>query len=374
MCNIHRRIIDIHESFLICRTYFIVADSSADGTGMDREKEKNMEKFINNAPFALVIVILVIGFVLLIKGADFFVEGSSSVAKRLHVPSIIIGLTIVAMGTSLPETAVSVSASIAGNNELAVSNVVGSNIFNLMVVIGVCAILATVNVAGETIKRDIPLSLICAGLLLLLGIIGLGDKTGMTLGHMDGAIFVGLFAGYIFYMIRIALKANKEGKKVEIEGGSDEYIKLVSVPVSILFIVGGAIAIAVGGDVTVDAASRIASDLGMSQTLIGLTIVSIGTSLPELVTSIVAARKNEVDMALGNAIGSNIFNILMVLGIASLISPISIIRENIIDLCVLVAFTVCVWIFAGTKKKIGRIEGLCMVVLYAVYAVYIVIR
>ena len=226
-----------------------------------------MEKFINNAPFALVIVILVIGFVLLIKGADFFVEGSSSVAKRLHVPSIIIGLTIVAMGTSLPETAVSVSASIAGNNELAVSNVVGSNIFNLMVVIGVCAILATVNVAGETIKRDIPLSLICAGLLMLLGIIGLGDKTGMTLGHMD-----------------------------------------------------------------------------------------------------------EVDMALGNAIGSNIFNILMVLGIASVISPISIIRENIIDLCVLVAFTVCVWIFAGTKKKIGRIEGLCMVALYAVYAVYIVIR
>ena len=374
MCNIHRRIIDIHESFLICRTYFIVADSSADDTGMDREKEKNMEKFINNAPFALVIVILVIGFVLLIKGADFFVEGSSSVAKRLHVPSIIIGLTIVAMGTSLPETAVSVSASIAGNNELAVSNVVGSNIFNLMVVIGVCAILATVNVAGETIKRDIPLSLICAGLLMLLGIIGLGDKTGMTLGHMDGAIFVGLFAGYIFYMIRIALKANKEGKKVEIEGGSDEDIKIVSVPVSILFIVGGAIAIAVGGDVTVDAASRIASDLGMSQTLIGLTIVSIGTSLPELVTSIVAARKNEVDMALGNAIGSNIFNILMVLGIASLISPISIIRENIIDLCVLVAFTVCVWIFAGTKKKIGRIEGLCMVALYAVYAVYIVIR
>ena len=374
MCNIHRRIIDIHESFLICRTYFIVADSSADGTGMDREKEKNMEKFINNAPFALVIVILVIGFVLLIKGADFFVEGSSSVAKRLHVPSIIIGLTIVAMGTSLPETAVSVSASIAGNNELAVSNVVGSNIFNLMVVIGVCAILATVNVAGETIKRDIPLSLICAGLLMLLGIIGLGDKTGMMLGHMDGAIFVGLFAGYIFYMIRIALKANKEGKKVEIEGGSDKDIKLVSVPVSILFIVGGAIAIAVGGDVTVDAASRIASDLGMSQTLIGLTIVSIGTSLPELVTSIVAARKNEVDMALGNAIGSNIFNILMVLGIASLISPISIIRENIIDLCVLVAFTVCVWIFAGTKKKIGRIEGLCMVALYAVYAVYIVIR
>ena len=346
---------------------------SADGS-FEREKEETMEKIINNAPFALVLVFLVIGFVLLIKGADFFVEGSSSVAKRLHVPSIIIGLTIVAMGTSLPETAVSVSASLAGNNELAVSNVVGSNIFNLMVVIGVCAILATVNVARETIRRDIPLSLICAGLLMLFGIIGLGDKTGMTLGHLDGVIFIVLFACYIIYMVRTAMKASKKGKKVEIEGGSDEEIKLVSVPVSILFIIGGAIAIAVGGDVTVDAASRIASDLGMSQTLIGLTIVSIGTSLPELVTSIVAARKNEVDMALGNAIGSNIFNILMVLGISSAISPISIITENIIDLCVLIVFTICAWIFAGTKKKIGRAEGLCMVALYAAYAVYIIVR
>lgn len=347
--------------------------TSADGS-FEREKEETMEKIINNAPFALVLVFLVIGFVLLIKGADFFVEGSSSVAKRLHVPSIIIGLTIVAMGTSLPETAVSVSASLAGNNELAVSNVVGSNIFNLMVVIGVCAILATVNVARETIRRDIPLSLICAGLLMLLGIVGLGDKTGMTLGHLDGVIFIALFACYIIYMVRTAMKASEEGKKVEIEGGSDEEIKLVSVPASILFIIGGAIAIAVGGDVTVDAASRIASDLGMSQTLIGLTIVSIGTSLPELVTSIVAARKNEVDMALGNAIGSNIFNILMVLGIASAISPISIITENIIDLCVLIVFTICAWIFAGTKKKIGRAEGLCMVALYAAYAVYIIVR
>ena len=329
-----------------------------------------MGNFINNAPFALVIVFLIIGFVLLIKGADFFVEGSSSVAKRLHVPSIIIGLTIVAMGTSLPETAVSVSASITGNNELAVSNVVGSNIFNLMVVIGVCAMIATVNVAKETIKRDIPFSLICAGLLLILGILGVGDKSGMMLGHFDGVIFIGAFAGYIFYMIKIALKASKEGKKVEIEGGSDEDIKLISVPLSILFIIGGAAAIAIGGD----AASRIASDLGMSQTLIGLTIVSIGTSLPELVTSIVAARKNEVDMALGNAIGSNVFNILMVLGIASAISPISIITENIIDLCVLIVFTICVWIFAGTRKKIGRIEGFSMVVLYLIYAVYIIIR
>lgn len=182
---------------------------------------------------------------------------------------------------------------------------------------------------------------------------GLGDQANMTLGHFDGVIFIGLFAGYIFYMIRIALKANKEGKKVEIEGGSDEEIKLISVPLSIVFIVGGAAAIAFGGDLTVDAASRIASDLGMTQTLIGLTIVSIGTSLPELVTSIVAARKNEVDMALGNAIGSNVFNILMVLGIASAISPISIITENIIDLCVLIAFY-CVCMDLRRKQKENR--------------------
>lgn len=196
----------------------------------------------------------------------------------------------------------------------------------------------------------------------------------MILGHPDGVIFLGCFAGYIFYMIRTAMKASKEGKQVEIEGGSDEEIRLISMPLSILFIVGGAVAIAIGGDVTVDAAARIAGDLGMSQTLIGLTIVSIGTSLPELVTSIVAAKKNEVDMALGNAVGSNIFNILMVLGIASAISPVSMIRENIIDLCVLIVFTVCVWIFAATKKRIGKVEGFCMIALYVAYAIYIVIR
>ena len=190
------------------------------------------------------------------------------------------------------------------------------------------------------------------------------------------AILLGFFAGYIVVMIQSAMKARAAGKNVDMEGMEEleEEIGILSWPKSILFIVGGALAIAFGGDLTVDAASRIAIDLGMSQTLVGLTIVSIGTSLPELVTSIVAARKNEVDMALGNAIGSNIFNILMVLGIASAISPMAIITENIIDLCVLIVFTVCVWIFAGTKKKIGRVEGFCMVAFYAAYAIYIIIR
>ena len=331
-----------------------------------------MEQYINNAPFALVIVFLIIGFVFLIKGADFFVEGSSSIAKKLKVPSIIIGLTIVAMGTSLPETAVSVTASLVHNNELAVSNVVGSNIFNLMFVIGVCAIMTPIMVQKDTIARDIPLSVICALLLLALG-----DVHGMILGHLDGAVFLGAFAGYIFYMIRTAMKARAEGKKVEIEAVEeleDGELKLLSYPKSILCIVGGAVAIAFGGDMTVDAASRIAIDLGMSQTLVGLTIVSIGTSLPELVTSVVAARKNEVDMAVGNAVGSNIFNILMVLGIASAISPVSLISENVIDILVLVGFSVVVWFFARSDRKITRNEGIAMVAMYLIYTAYIIMR
>ena len=325
-----------------------------------------MENLVNSSPLILVLVFLVIGFAFLMKGADFFVEGSSSIAKRLKVPPIIIGLTIVAMGTSLPETAVSVTASLVNNNELAVSNVVGSNIFNLMVVVGVCSILTPILVQKETIKRDIPFSMICAFLLLGLGILAVGDKSGMTLGHLDGMILLGFFAGYIVAMIRSAMKARAAGKNVEIEGIEEleEEIGILSWPKSIAF----------GGDLTVDAASRIAIDLGMSQTLVGLTIVSIGTSLPELVTSVVAARKNEVDMAVGNAVGSNIFNILMVLGIASAINPVALIRENIIDIVILIVFSLIVWIYAATKRKISRKEGISMVCLYLIYAGYIIWR
>jgi cation:H+ antiporter len=339
-----------------------------------RMKEENMQNFVNQSPMIVVVLLLVVGFALLIKGADFFVEGSSSVAKRFHVPSVIIGLTVVAMGTSLPETAVSVTASITNNNELAISNAIGSNIFNLMVVIGLCAFLSSIPVGKETIKQDIPFSAICALLLLGLGVCGIGDAAGMTLGHIDGILLLLLFAGYIVSLVRRTLKAQRAGETVEVEGGSDEEIKLLSVPKSLLFIIGGAAAIAVGGDLTVDAASRIALDLGMTQTLVGLTIVSIGTSLPELVTSFVAARKNEIGMALGNAIGSNVFNILMVLGIASAISPIPFITVNIIDIVILLVFTLIVWIFAATKQKLSRREGFVMLALYAAYAVYIIIR
>ena len=334
-----------------------------------------MQNIINGLPIAAVILLLAVGFAFLVKGADFFVEGSSSIAKKLKVPPIIIGLTIVAMGTSLPETAVSVTASLVQNNELAVSNVVGSNIFNLMFVIGVCSILTPIMVQKATVVRDIPLSLGCALFLLVLGISGLGDKTGMTLGHADGVIFLIVFAGYIFTMVRSAMKARAAGQKIEIEGVEEcDNMKELSYGKSILFLIVGAAAIAFGGDLTVDTASRIAIELGMSQTLVGLTIVSIGTSLPELVTSVVAARKNEVDMAVGNAVGSNIFNILMVLGISSAISPVALIWENIIDIVLLMVFSVMVWIFVGTRKKIERKEGIIMVVVYLVYCAYIIAR
>lgn len=334
-----------------------------------------MQNIINGLPIAAVILLLAVGFAFLVKGADFFVEGSSSIAKKLKVPPIIIGLTIVAMGTSLPETAVSVTASLVQNNELAVSNVVGSNIFNLMFVIGVCSILTPIMVQKATVVRDIPLSLGCALFLLVLGVSGLGDKAGMTLGHADGVIFLIVFAGYIFTMVRSAMKARAAGQKVEIEGVEEcDNMKELSYGKSILFLIVGAAAIAFGGDLTVDTASRIAIELGMSQTLVGLTIVSIGTSLPELVTSVVAARKNEVDMAVGNAVGSNIFNILMVLGISSAISPVALIRENIIDIVLLMVFSVMVWIFAGTRKKNERKEGIIMVVVYLVYCAYIIAR
>ncbi len=317
------------------------------------------------------VFVLIIGFVLLVKGADFFVEGASSVAKMLKVPSLIIGMTIVAMGTSLPETSVSIAASMNNQNTLAVSNVVGSNIFNLMVVLGVCAVIAELKVSKDVLKRDYPFSVLCAILLLVAGVIG------MTLGRMDGIIFLVIFAVFIFYLIKSALDARKRGEISEKEREMNEEMEeMEDLPVwkCILYIVGGAIAIKYGGDWVVDSASVIATSFGISATLVGLTICSVGTSLPELVTSIVAARKNELDMAVGNVVGSNVFNILMVLGIAATVSPIAFLTENIIDIVVLLVFSLITWVLCVTQKKLSKKEGILMLVLYIIYLVYICIR
>ncbi|MBQ8625542.1 MAG: calcium/sodium antiporter [Agathobacter sp.] len=326
-----------------------------------------MAEFFRTIPGAL--ILLIVGFVGLIKGADFFVDGASNVAKRLKVPTLIIGLTIVAMGTSLPETAVSISASIAGSNSLAISNVSGSNLFNLLVVVGLCAIMQVVDVDKETIRRDIPYSILAAVLLVVLGMVG---TEGSVLGRIDGIILLAAFVFFLVLMIRSALRArNNEGIK---PGSDEEAVVTQSVFVSIFSIVGGAAAIAIGGDWVVDSASTLAMAFGMSETLVGLTIVAVGTSLPELVTSIVAARKGEVDMALGNAIGSNIFNILLVLGVASVISPIGFIMNNAIDILAVVVATLVVWVVVGKTKQLKRPMGIIMVLAYVAYMVYVVLR
>lgn len=307
----------------------------------------------------MVYVFLVVGFILLIKGADFFVEGSSSVAKMLRVPSLIIGMTIVAMGTSFPECSVSINASIAGSNALAISNAVGSNIFNLMVVCGVCTLFCPLAVDKGTLKKEFPFSIIVALVLLGLG------SAGMVLGRVDGIVMSVIFAGFLYWMVISAKKARAESQDNE-----EEY-EIMPIWKCIFYIIGGIIAIIAGGDVVVDSATKIAEQFGMSENLIGLTVVAFGTSLPELVTSVVAAKKNEVDMALGNVIGSNIFNILLVLGVAAAISPVAFIMENIIDILVLVVMSLIVWVFAWSKQKLVRGEGIVMLLMYAAYVVYI---
>lgn len=309
----------------------------------------------------LAVVKLLAGFVLLIKGADFFVDGSSSVAKKFRVPSMIIGLTIVAMGTSLPECAVSITASLNNNNALAVSNAVGSNIFNLMVVCGACALFTPLAAKTETLKKEFPFSVVCAVLLLAFGYIG------MELGRTDGIALIAVFVVYIIYMVYSAMKARSAST------GGENY-KILPMWQCLVYIVGGGAAIMFGGDFVVDGATVVAAGFGLSQNLIGLTIVAMGTSLPELVTSVVAAKKNEVDMALGNVIGSNIFNILLVLGCAAAISPIAFIMENVVDIVILVVMSAVVWIFTWSERKINRIEGSVMLLLYAAYMVYICIR
>jgi len=309
---------------------------------------------------------LIVGFVLLIKGADLFVDGASAVAKKMKVPPLIIGMTIVAMGTSLPETAVSITASVAGANQMAVSNVIGSNIFNLLVVVGFSALICPMVVGEQTIKKDLPLSIVCALLLAAGGGVSYLITKEMVIGRVCGVILLAVFVWFILDMIKTA-KLNKveEEEKVEVQMG---VIKMI------FFIIAGAACISIGGDFVVDSAEKIASFFGMSDTLIGLTVVALGTSLPELVTGIVAAKKGEVDLALGNVVGSNIFNILMVLGLAAVVSPMMISMENIIDIGILVAFSLIVWFMATTKRTLNKIEGFIMVAMYAGYLAYIIAR
>ena len=302
-------------------------------------------------------LLLLIGFVLLIKGADFFVDGSSSLARIMKVPSVIIGLTIVAMGTSAPEASVSVNAALAGSNDIAISNVIGSNLFNGLVVVGVCAFMAGFKTNPEILKRDMPLNIIVTAILCIM----LLDR---HINHIEGIILLISMAVYIAVMVISALKNSET---------ADE-CKILSLPKSLIFIIGGLIAVIFGGTLVVDNACLIAKDFGVSENFIGLTIIAIGTSLPELVTSITATRKGDSGLALGNAIGSNLFNILFILGMSATICPLNVLSESIIDCIILLVSAVILYVFARTKKTMNRWEGIVCVFLFVVYSSYLLIR
>lgn len=302
-------------------------------------------------------VLLIVGFILLIKGADFFVDGASSTAKLLKVPSVIIGLTIVAMGTSAPEAAVSISAGLSGSSDIALSNVIGSNIFNLLIVVGVSAIICPMKTEKVILRRDIWWSLGAAAATLIM-------MTDMKISGAEGILLLGGMAAYIAVLVFDARKKRDEGDEV----------KAMSPLKSIIYIVGGLAAIIIGGDLVVDSACDIAAAFGMSEALIGLTIVAAGTSLPELVTSIVAAKKGDSGLALGNVVGSNIFNILFILGSASALTTINVAPELFIDTAILIAVTLLMYFLCRSKDKTSRGEGaLCMLV-YAAYMAYIILR
>lgn len=318
-----------------------------------------MDIFIN-------IVLVLVGFVLLIKGADFFVDGSASLARKLKIPSLVIGLTIVAMGTSAPELAVSISSSVTGANSMAVGNVVGSNLFNLLVVLGACAIITPVAVNKDIIKRDFPVSI---GVVVVFGALLFAGTQKNTLSRLEGVILLVLLVGYMIWTIMSALKSRKNAAEEETE-------KFIWWKCA-LFIVGGVAAIVFGGTLVVDNAKALGLAIGMSEALVGLTICAVGTSLPELVTSIVAARKGESDMAIGNVVGSNIFNVVCILGVSGIISPITLdevsFTNNLVDMLVLVGVSILGYIFC-LNKKITRGEGIAFVVLYIAYMAYAVIR
>ena len=321
------------------------------------------------------ILILLVGFVALIKGADWFVDGSAAVARKFRVPGVIIGLTIVAMGTSAPELAVSTSAAIQGSNEIAISNVTGSNIFNLLMVLGICAIIHAVPVAEAIVKRDYPVNLGITVILVLFTSLpallkgdlfnhAMTDDVG-TVSRLCGILFLVIFAAYIFFLIRSA-KKNKIEEEPE-EAPMPTWKCIVLILVGIGCIVGG-------GEAVVYGAKNIALAAGMSETLVGLTIVALGTSLPELVTSIVAARKGQVDMAVGNVVGSNIFNILLILGVSTTIHPIGVKLANVWDLIILLVVSLVCLVFLLNGRKIKRSEGIIMVLMYVADMVFAIMR
>ena len=305
----------------------------------------------------IAVILLVAGFALLIKGADWFVDGAAGIAARFGIPQLVIGLTIVAMGTSAPEAAVSITAAKAGNAGITIGNVLGSNIMNILVILGVTSVITTIAVQKSTIRYEIPFMLMIMFLLMWLG------QTGNEIVLWEGIVLWLLFIIYLTYLFIMAKKGQTE----------EEEDKPRALWLQIAMLLAGVAGIIVGSDLTVDNASKIATALGMDDRLIGLTIVAFGTSLPELVTSITAAKKGKADIAIGNIVGSNIFNILFVVGTTSLITPVAFKASFLTDSLVSIAAGVLLWIGVLKEQKLRRPVGITMLLGYAAYFIYLLI-
>lgn len=304
--------------------------------------------------FVIQLALLALGFVMLVKGADWFVDGASGIAEKFHIPQLVIGLTIVAMGTSAPEAAVSITAAMKGSADITVGNIVGSNIINVLIILGLASVIVPIAVAKTTVRYETPFVIAITGVLLLLGLDG-------TITLTDGLILVALFILYLGYTLYIAKHSDdepEEGKNLPL------WKALLATAVGLALIV-------FGSDVAVDAASEIARILGLSERFIGLTVVALGTSLPELFTSVVAARKGNADIAIGNIVGSNIFNILFVVGLSSLIIPVPFATNFCIDTLVALAAVVFLLLATVRSRKLQRWHGIVMLVGYLAYFLYL---
>lgn len=305
--------------------------------------------------FVLQIVFLALGFFLLVKGADWFVDGASGLARKLGIPQLVIGLTIVAMGTSLPEAAVSISAALRGNAEITIGNIVGSNILNILIILGVTALIATLKVADSTVRYEIPFMIVATFVLLWLG------YTGGQVTWLEGVILWVLFLLYLCYLYMMA----KKGKEEEREAEQLSTAKIIGL------ILAGVVMIVAGSNFAVEGASNLAKALGISQRFIGLTIVALGTSLPELVTSVSAARKHNADIAIGNIVGSNIFNILFIVGTTALITPVTFASGFVVDTLIAAAVGILLFVCVARTKELRKKAGIVMLLAYILYFLYL---
>lgn len=305
--------------------------------------------------FVLQIVFLALGFFLLVKGADWFVDGASGLARKFGIPQLVIGLTIVAMGTSLPEAAVSISAALRGNAEITIGNIVGSNILNILIILGVTALIATLKVADSTVRYEIPFMIVVTFVLLWLG------YTGGQVTRLEGIILWVLFLLYLRYLYMMA----KKGKEEEREAEQLSTAKIIGL------ILAGVVMIVAGSNLAVEGASNLAKALGISQRFIGLTIVALGTSLPELVTSVSAARKHNADIAIGNIVGSNIFNILFIVGTTALITPVTFASGFVVDTLIAAAVGILLFVCVARTKELRKKAGIVMLLAYILYFLYL---